>query len=358
MRHWLIVAIAAAVPHAARAGAALEELSAGGAPTGARWVGDRLAAIWDVDPSAQLRLDVSATRMYDGAAGSPSGDVYLGSLSAVYSTDDHWSLRLTGAWSPETTTRATALPSTQDPGAPGTRSAPTVVDQAMLSDAQLEITASSLAFGAGLDYDSASDAMHSLSASLSFHATYFQAQQEITAAHAGGEELDAIALRARCAQYRCDDQATAALWPQWVQLGQFALGASVADTIDRDTDLALDAAYYLYDRDPAQSGYHALSTLASSSLGSATSAPLLREALTPSVAHRWGAVSATASLSYAGYADGQADLAASLRVQYKLALDGSRRLKLYAKLGASTHVDTEYAHANAGSAGVGAQYSW
>src|SRR5215813_6605731 len=92
--------------------------------------------------------------------------------------------------------------------------------------------------------------------------------------------------------------------------------------IDRDTDLSLDAAYYLYDRDLMQSGYLALSTLADSTLGSATSAPLLREALSPSVAHRWGAVSATASLSYAGYADSPesnaplADLGASLRVQY------------------------------------------
>jgi hypothetical protein len=293
MRRWLsIIALAAiaaaAAPRAARAGGAVEELSAGGALAGSRWIGDKLAAIWDIDAGAQLRLDVSATRMYDGATGAATGEAYLAALSAVYSTDDHWSLRLSGAWSPETTTRATAYPGAADAGATGSMADRTVLDEAMLTDAELRITASSLAFGAGLDYDSASDGLHSPSASLSFNATYFHAEQEITGAHDGSDELDPIALRARCAAYHCGDPTIAALWPQWVQLGQFALGASVTDTVDRDTDLSLDAVYYLYDRDPMQPGYRALSTLASSTLGSATSAPLLRQALTPSVAHRWG----------------------------------------------------------------------
>lgn len=372
MWRWLIVAIAAAgSPRAARAGGAVEEVSAGGAPAGARWIGDRLAGIWDVDASAQLRLDVSATRMF-AATGAATGAAYLAALSAAYSTDDHWNLRLSAAWTPESATTASAVPTLGDPGgpaAPGRGPGGTVVDQAGLDSAAVRITASSLAFGAGLDYDAASDGLHSPSASLSFTATYFRSQQEITGARAGDVQLDPMQLWARCQDRHCNDQALAALRPEWVQLGQFALGASVTDTIDRDTDLSLDAAYFLYDRDLAQSGYHALSTLASSSLGSATSAPLLRVALASSIAHRWTAVSATAGLSYAGYvdraaADGPpaeaplADLAASLRVQYKLSLERSRRLKLYVKLGASTHVDRGYGHTGAGSAGLGAQYSW
>lgn len=368
MRRWLIVAIAvAASPRAARAGAAVEEVSAGGAPAGARWIGDRMAGIWDVDASVQLRLDVATTRMF-AASGEATGAAYLAALSAAYSADDHWSLRLSGAWTPESTTTASALPALDGAGSPGQGPGGTVVDQAGVDAADLRITASSLALGAGLDYDSASDAMHSPSASLSVTATYFRSQQEITGARAGEVELDPMQLWARCQDRHCNDQALAALRPEWVQLGQFALGASVTDTIDRDTDLSLDAAYFLYDRDLAQSGYHALSTLASSSLGSATSAPLLRVALAPSIAHRWTAVSAMVGLSYAGYADRPADgplaeapladLGASLRVQYKLSLDGARRLKLYVKLGAGTHVDRGYGHASSGSAGLGAQYSW
>jgi hypothetical protein len=150
-----------------------------------------------------------------------------------------------------------------------------------------------------------------------------------------------------------------ALWPQWVQLGQFALGASVTDTVDGDTDLSLDATYYLYDQNPLQLGYFALSTIAQSTLGSATGASLLRDAVTPSVAHRFGNLAASASLSYSNYADGREfDVSASLRVQYKLALAGAHRLKLYTKLATGAHIDANYDLTRSGSAALGVQYTW
>jgi hypothetical protein len=358
MRRRLSIALAAALaglaPRAALASGVVEEVSAGAAPgSGSRWLGDKLAGIWDLDPRWQLRLDLAATRASSGAADLATGAVYLGALSAVYSVDDHWGLRLSGAWSPESITRAIrSLPMSD---APTSGDAPTEVT------AELRAAASSFAFGAGIDYDSASDGMHSPSASLSINATYFDARQDLVGLRdTGGAVLDAAGLEQRCRSEMCSQQVLDAAGSQWVGLGQFTLGASVADTIDGDTDLAFDAAYYLYDQDPLQSGLLlALTTVDRSTLGSATSAPLLRESFTPSVAHRWGALSATASLSYAGYADGQqADLGASLRVQYKLALDGSQRLKLYVKLGATTHVDQSYDHANSGSAGLGGQYTW
>ncbi len=42
----------------------------------------------------------------------------------------------------------------------------------------------------------------------------------------------------------------------------------------------------------------------------------------------------------------------------KLPPGGSRRLKLYVELAASTHVDRGHGPANAGTAGLGAQVSW
>lgn len=359
MRRWLPIALAASIaglaPRAAFASGVLEELTAGAAPgSGSHWVGDKLAGIWDLDARWQLRLDLAATRAYSGATDLATGAVYLGSLSAVYSVDDHWGLRLSGGWSPESITHATRWVPLLD-GTAAAESEPPAVP------AQLRAAASSFAFGAGIDYDTASDGMHSLSASLSINATYFDAHQDLVGLQdPSGAMLDAAGLQRRCQVEMCSQQLLDAAGSQWVGLGQFMLGASVADTIDGDTDLSLDAAYYLYDQDPLQSGLLlALATVDRSTLGSATSAPLLREAFTPSIAHRWGSLSATASLSYAGYADGQqADLGASLRVQYKLALDGSQRLKLYVKLGASTHVDESYDHANSGSAGLGGQYTW
>jgi hypothetical protein len=357
MRRWLTIAIAVVAPRAAHAGGALEELAAGAAPAtetapGSRWVSDKLAGIWDLDARSQLRLDLSSTRVSSDASDTTRGDVYLGSLSAVYSPDDHWSLRLGGGWSPESTTRATVAV-----GAQG------LFAEAMQVDAQLRAAASSFAFGAGVDYDSAGRGVHALSASLSISATYFTAQQEITSVQdpggAGNATLDAAGMRMRCRLEACTSEVVRALWPQSVQLGQFALGASVTDTVDGNTDLSLDASYYLYDHDPLQLGYLALATIARSTLGSATGAPLLRDAITPSVAHRWGNLAASASLSYSDYADGrELDIGASLRVQYKLVLAGSHRLKPYAKLAAGTHVDASYQLTRSASVGLGAQYTW
>jgi hypothetical protein len=357
MRRWLTIAITALAPGAAHAGGVLEELAAGAAPAtesapGSRWISDKLAGIWDLDARSQLRLDLSSTRVYSDATDTSRGDVYLGALSAVYAPDDHWSVRLTGGWSPESTTRATVPVDPQG-----------LFAGALQADAQLRATASSFAFGAGIDYDSAAGDVHALSASLSVGATYFNAQQQITGVQdpsgAGGATLDAAGMRMRCQIEMCSPEVIGALSPQLAQLGQFVVGASVTDTVDGDTDLSLDASYYLYDHDPLQLGYFALATIARSTLGSATGTPLLRNAVTPSVAHRWDRISASASLSYSDYADGrELDVSASLRVQYKLALAGSHRLKLYAKLAAGAHVDASYELTRSGSAGLGAQYTW
>ena len=349
MRCWMI-AIAAVAPRAAHAGGAVEELAAGAAPAtetapGSSWLSDRLAGIWDLDAQWQLRFDLSSTRVYSDTTVS-RGDVYLGALSASYAADEHWSVRLGGGWSPESTTLAT-VPVPADG----------LFADAMQADARLSAAASSLSFGGGIDYDSA--ATHALSASLSLTATYYYAHQQIISVQGAGGTLDADGVRMRCRAAACSSEVQSALDTQRVVLGQVALGASVTDTVDDNTDLSLDASYYLYDQDPLRLGFFALATIARSTLGSASGAPLLRDAITPSIAHRWSDLAATASLSYADYADGREfDVGASLRVQYKLALGGSHRLKLFAKLAAGAHVDASYAATRSGSAGLGAQYTW
>jgi hypothetical protein len=171
--------------------------------------------------------------------------------------------------------------------------------------------------------------------------------------------LDTKATWMRCGIVACSRELIRALSPQGVVLGQFALGASITDTIDGDTDLSLDASYYLYDQDPLQAGYLAFATLASGSLGSATSAPVLRDAIAPSVAHRWGNVAVSVSLAFSDYADGhESDLGANLSVQYKLALAGTHRLKLSAKLAGNAHSDANPELRCSGSTGLGAQYTW
>jgi hypothetical protein len=54
----------------------------------------------------------------------------------------------------------------------------------------------------------------------------------------------------------------------------------------------------------------------------------------------------------------ESDVGANLSVQYKLALAGTHRLKLSARLAASAHSDVNPALTCSGSTGLGAQYTW
>jgi len=352
MNHALVIALVL-VSSPARADGALDEVAAGNVPAtatapGSRWLSDRFAAMWDVDTRWQLRLDLSGTRIYSGTADVDRGDVMLGSLAASYAPDEHWTLRLTGSWSPESTTRASVPVD-----------AAGLFTGVMQADARVQATAWSAGAGIAVDYDTAGNADHELSVSASVTMTYFHSEQEVTGVDGGGQMLDPQGLRARCAATACSGELTGALWPQWVQLGQFAFGASVTDTVQRDTDLSLDATYFVYDADPLALGYYALATIGRSTLGSAAGVAPLRDQIAPSITHRWGNTSATASVPYGDSVDGLGfDLGASLRIQHKFVLDGSRRLKLFAKLAGSSHVDPNAGMTSSSSLGLGVQVTW
>ena len=346
----LAVPLAAALPHAARADGVVEELSAGASGL-AGWVSNKLAGTWDVDPQWQLGVDLSATR----TVGDSSGGTYVGSLSAVFSPDEHWSLRFNGGWSPALTGTVTAavpidgLPEDERP------------------DAQLCATASWFVLGVGVDYAGAVNDVHSASVSLSLGETYFHTHQEVVSVPdwtgRGGGTLSAMQAQILCRDTMCDQPGL--FLPQSAELGQFAVNASVTDTVDRDTDFSVDASYYLYGDDPDGPGYLALKTLTTDTRASATSTPLLRAALAPSVTHRWGDLSTRVGLSYTSYAVGdEIEAGASLSVQYPLPLTAPRRLVLDARLEASKHRpprtpnDPEPAITSAYSAALGVQYTW
>ncbi len=343
MRRWLPIALAAVAPHAAHADGVVEELSTGAA-SGSRWISNQLAGMWDVDPEWQLRLDLSATR----TAGAATGGTYIGSLSAVFSPDAHFGLRFNGGWSPEVASDVTV----QVP-----------IGTDMNPDAQLHATASSVVLGVGVDYNSASRDMHSVSASLAAGETYFRTHQEVVGVQdwtsPGGGKLSASDAMTRCRTVMCAPGVSGMLLPQAAELGQFALNASITDTVDGDTDLSLGASYYLYGDDPGRPGYFALSTLTASTRASATSTPLLRAALAPSVTRRWGPLSASLNLAYTRNASGRLfDASAALSVQYGIALAAPRRLTLDARMEASAQGDTRAPPASAGSAALGMQYTW
>jgi hypothetical protein len=201
--------------------------------------------------------------------------------------------------------------------------------------------------------------MHAVSASLTVGETYFRTHQE--AAGLDGSRPDGTAQStagAQCGIAMCAGAPSMSL-SQAAELGQFALNASITDTVDGDTDLSLGASYYLYGDDPRKPGYFALATLTTSTRASATSTPLLQAALAPSVAHRWGALSTTLSLAYTRYASGrQFDTSAAVSIEYAIALTAPRRLALDARLEISSHGNTSDPPTPAGSTALGMQYSW
>jgi hypothetical protein len=346
---WLLLALAAA-PAVAHADAAVEEIAVGGTPStdaspGSSWVSDKLAGIWDAGEDLQVRLDVSATRAYTGSTTSISGDVLNAALSVDYTLDTHWTVHAGVGWSPQSETHATE---SVDTGGE------------MLADAYLRASSSSMSAGAGIGYETGGDSDRETSASLGVNATYFDSQQEITSIRdATGQMVGVQQMRTACAAQVCSSELQGALWPQWAQLGQFAIDASVSETIDDDTDLGVGAAYYVYDRDPQKLGYFALATVGRGTLGSATGVAPMDFTVTPSVAERWGDLAATATINYGSYLENQGyELGASVRVQYKLKLDDQRRVKLYGKLGSSWHVNPANELGRSGSLALGAQYTW
>src|SRR6185503_18881161 len=140
---------------------------------------------------------------------------------------------------------------------------------------------------------------------------------------------------------------------------QLAVGAGAGYTLNEDTDVGVDFEYFYYDQDPTQAGYFAVATVDGGNLGDGIAVAPMQYAVSPSIAQRFGAVSATASAAYGGYIDELGhDLSASLRVQVKLDLDGDRRLKLYGKLISSWDVPPDARPSQSLSFALGGQYAW
>ena len=181
----------------------------------------------------------------------------------------------------------------------------------------------------------------------------------VSGADPTGESFTNQEMREHCTTHACSRELRDGLWPQWTQVRQFVVGASVVETALQDTDLGLDFEYYLYDRDPLEAGYFAVATVDGGYLGEGMAVAPMRFTMSPSIGRRFGDISTTATLAYGNYIhDLGYELVASLRVQLKLKLDDDKRLKLYTKLNSSWDVPPDYAASQALSLAVGCQYGW
>jgi hypothetical protein len=189
---------------------------------------------------------------------------------------------------------------------------------------------------------------------------HFQSLQAITALiDPDGLMYTPRQVADHCEAFGCSRALEAALVPRGTLLTQLAISAGVLHTIERDGDLGLSATCYLYDKDPTQVGYFSLATLGRGNLGTGAGVAPLRYAVSPSIGNRWGALSGTLAVTYGIYIqDLGYDLTASLRLQYKLKFDDTRRLKLHTRLVGSWGADPDGNPTAALTAALGAQYSW
>jgi hypothetical protein len=343
-----IVAVGRSLAHA---DGAIEEIAAGNAPhtqgsPGATWIADKLAGIWEPGDDWQLRLDVTGTRYFHTKA----SDLLLANLSVEYDPSAHWILRLAAGGSPSSTSNTTMAVQVQD-----------LLGSPITADAKLETSSASASGSAWLGYETVGDGAVETSAIVSASVTELASRQDITSVQGrNGQMLTLAQLRAFCASHPCASGLGNALDGQSASLLQVALGAGVSEQLYQDTDVGLDGTYYLYDKDPAQVGSFSV-TRAGQTAGAGGGigiAPVLYSVM-PSLVHRFGPVMAMSGVAYSKYVDDQGyDVTATLRIQYKLAFDGDRRLKLWGKLTGSRDVDQAHATSKAGSVALGMQYAW
>ena len=342
----------------ARADGALDELSAGNTPQTAStpqqsWVSDTLAGYWDATERWQLRADFTATRDYTKTPSSTGlgdpGDILLANLSVEFDPDESWSLRAVGGYSPSSTLQtSSSLPLRTMTGSTET------------ATAALNSTSSSLTGAAWAGYDSTSIEFPTAVTAVAT-ANDFHMQQQITSVDLpGGQMMTDAQLQTYCMTNKCSRELRGALDGQMSQLAQYILEGNFSQTLWKTTDVGVDAAYFLYSQDPTKVGYFSAGALGrSSSFGGGMGIAPYKWNVVPDVIHRFGGVMVMASLSYGQYVDSEGnDMTATLRVQWKIKLDRTKRVKLWGKVTGSQDVDSTNAVAYSASAALGAQYTW
>jgi hypothetical protein len=310
---------------------------------------NRLGGTWDANDSWQLGFDVGASRSRSTSISALANDAVITSLSADYTANDHWSFRVTAGWSPRITSSSVATIEAE--GLPGG-----------MAEADVNVSASSwmTSLGATASYDTAGGGDFEIVTSLSASASYFESEQAITSLREPtGDSFTNAEMREHCETHMCSRELRDGLWPQWTQVRQFVIGASVMETAFEDTDLGLDFDYYAYDRDPTEAGYFAVATIDGGYLGEGIAVAPMQFTMSPSIARRFGDISTTASFGYGNYIHALGyEMSTNLRVQVKLQLDDDRRLKLYAKLSSTWDVPPGDSASQSVSAALGAQLGW
>lgn len=238
---------------------------------------NRLGGSVDASEEVRLRLDTTFTH-YDREAQTSATNVFQLLFGGTWEPNDHLSFDGDVYWSPQS---ATVTSTPRSPGVPAERS-----------------TARTSSGGAAIsgEYDTATDGDFDTAVDLTLGVTRYSTTQAMRLGRGllatGTSEKEALV------------QARASL--------------GVTETILLNTDVGLVGTYYLYNRDPTQSGYYGASVFGRGVVSDGIPLEPMRWSVRPTVLERFGAFHVIASFQYAGDVDSSGhSVLFGLKLQYK-----------------------------------------
>ena len=339
-----------------------DEVSGGGTQATATgpasyYVSNRLNGAFTLGRLGKLTLRPGFVYTHAFSAEAPTGanfstsdaNIYFVSLGLDAELGKHWELGFEANGSPPSSSAA------------DTTVTYTGAKQAtQTADAQLDSTIASAGGIAFASYDTAGDDVRRVDGlfELGVAPTEYFLQNQIEAVW-NKKTMMAVptaTLLADCTGKKCPNL-TAVLQGQDDRLFQARLWASATATIRGRTDVGLDGAYYVYDKDPTTVGYSSLtgagrSSSSESGFGNGLPIAPLRYTLRASLATRFANMMISASFLFGQYVsdgDYSYDLSIGLRLQYKL----SRHVKIWLKGTAQRDVDATSVAVWGGAGAIG-----
>jgi hypothetical protein len=233
------------------------------------YVSDRVRG--SVEASDALAFDLGASATWYGATpGVAATSIFQFMLGTSYTPNDHLAVDLDAFISPTSTSVQRGVQVTQT------------------SQGAVRDQTSALGFDVGADYDTAGGTNAESAVGLSLGATSYSSTQAVRL-------RTAKAAPAASGKFGASEQAS---------LLQWRADASVTETLYLDTDVGVLGSYYLYNRDPAQSGYYGTSVFGRSVDDGIPVAPL-QYTIRPSLTHRFGALQLRGYAQYGEYRSGE-----------------------------------------------------
>src|SRR5262249_23170971 len=255
------------------------------------FVYDRVSGVADTSESVSLRFDLmlthdDATKPTQGATfGDTGGNIFAGAFGVDWTPTEHFPLYAEVNFSPKSRQSSDATV-TFDVGSISSK-----------ADALLKATSSSLGLLVSGGYDTAGDSDFESEVNGSFSLTHYSTTQIVSDVATASGPIDRQQIIAYCTRTLYLGTGCRAIAPalraQPADLNQFRVGTSFTETFVKDTDLIVGAAYYLYDKDPAEVGYFSIASIGRSvALGNGIAVAPLQFSARSDLAQKLGIFSA------------------------------------------------------------------